>query len=1514
MSLTAKSSAASKCAVLLKTADQYEIWKSRVSDACWCATTKNVFNISDEECKAAIALLEDPETKSEHRAGAEWLGKCWTIITISLHDEVYLKITHVSRGLLKSLLSEIGHALVVTTLEEVQPLRLELYGATMQKDCGSDLQAWINYILERAGKLLFLKKEVPQEELVAIFLKGLHPIPFQQLQVYFAIPGQMPKTFESVVSATRKFASNPAVAMELAKLKSAGVSQNMFPMVPLGPQAPQSKQKQTARCRLFASTGTCRFGNRCKFVHIATPASGHSTPQAQPPRQCAYCNKIGHTEEVCHTKKRVLGQLQPQTAAVAVSSSDADGKTEFPETEGGDQFVNNHFQFVLAARALCSVSSHSLQHSSTARDQHKERGNKAYARPSPSSALEDRWVSSKKGDASGFWVLDSGATCCATSDETECIDIRDCRVHVTSAGSSFEVKRIGTALVNTLDDLGRPVQLKMRNTLISPIFPYKLLALQLLTSKGYEVVMGQDRMRISNPFNDSVFVGTKDPKTQLFFLQQCATSHALLARSYGEGNSDMAILWKLHLRHGHRNFDDIGRQYNLSVPKQMPACVSCIMGKAHVHPHASTGFERATRVAEGFHSDFRGPFSVQTPQGALYLLTLIDDFSRCIFGFLVKSQTEWLEIWTKFVVQVEAEIGRPNCISWLLSDNGGVYKSTAMAAFCASKGIQQRFSAPYAQWMDHTAERNMRTIGEMAVTTLVHANLPKSAWGHAVVHAIDVINRTADSANNNKEASVPPHFSRLEKWKQKELPGQTKGLYPLGCLAFKLVPSELRTKLDNHAIPSVYLGLDPRCRAFLLGSLFDLDLSTSAEVTFVENVFPFRKIKHRESPASLLWGTENNLGEGDPRLGMFADSDASGMTKVLDRQALKSIGILPPSSALPEDEPCEESTLEPTLRRSSRVRQPPPELLDYNHPRMLPSKDVAAFLALSETQLQTVTPKSPEKAMLSSSSSQWLEAMNREKQCHVKNGTFGEAWSGPNPCPKSVPAGWVYKIKHRGSPIEEKDLLPGQFKARVVIRGQFMQEGLDFNDTFAPVAKPGTIRAVFAVATKQGCKLKAGDIETAFLSADIDCEVWVKMPTYWGRADEAITGEKLDLPPRRLLKGVPGIPQGSRLFYEAFSSHLQTMGWLPSVADKCLFLNAQIIEFTAVIIWVDDFIFVHQHDATWHAFLKQLRVRFRVPTIGDLSTFLGMSVIYNPALRVMHISQGSTINNLLERAQMTDCNPVTTPCVQGLVFTKKDCPETPDHVSTSQYRSLIALANFISCWTRPDITYTVNKLCKYMANPGTVHWQALKHLLRYLKGTQQLGLSFNFAQTTQSVPDLHGFTDASYADCPDTSKSTIGYVFYYGGAILSWFSKLHSFVTTSTNHAEYAALAAGAKEAQWLVYLFEQLDPKAKHTPVPLFVDNSGVISLVFNPVDHQSNKHIRISCHFARELTDLQVIAPQRVSTDKNLADIFTKALGGVAVKILLPHYVASQEASVRGEVLASSLIPPSQPLKLFA
>ena len=287
--------------------DQYDIWKARVTDACWSATLMNVFDVTDE--KSAISELEKKVPDNKHKF--EWVGKCWTILTSSLHDDLYRRVNHTPRGFIKSLLNEISHALVVNNFEDVAPLRLELYGATMQKDCSNDLQLWINYIVERADKLIFLKKPVDAPELVTIFLKGLHPV-FNQLQVYFAIPGQLPKTFDGAVSITRKFASNPTVAAELAKLRSSGLSQNMF--LAQGVHTPS-----TQLCKLFASSGTCRYGARCKFVHTATPAASHQSSTLQNNQvsssrlKCNFCSRMGHTEDMCNTKLRLLDQVRQET-------------------------------------------------------------------------------------------------------------------------------------------------------------------------------------------------------------------------------------------------------------------------------------------------------------------------------------------------------------------------------------------------------------------------------------------------------------------------------------------------------------------------------------------------------------------------------------------------------------------------------------------------------------------------------------------------------------------------------------------------------------------------------------------------------------------------------------------------------------------------------------------------------------------------------------------------------------------------------------------------------------------------------------------------------------------------------------------------------------------------------------------------------------------------------------------------------------------------------------------------
>ena len=515
-------------------------------------------------------------------------------------------------------------------------------------------------------------------------------------------------------------------------------------------------------------------------------------------------------------------------------------------------------------------------------------------------------------------------------------------------------------------------------------------------------------------------------------------------------------------------------------------------------------------------------------------------------------------------------------------------------------------------------------------------------------------------------------------------------------------------------------------------------------------------------------------------------------------------------------------------------------------------------------------------------------AMNREKECHQKNRTFGEVCSAPNTV-KPIPADWIFKIKHRGELESIDTLLEQQYKARIILRGQFMKPGLDFNDAFSPVAKNTTIRAVLAVATKYDMELYSGDVETAFLTPEIDTEIWVSMPPFYGKDASKIDGQAGRVREvRRLLKGVPGIPQGGKLFFDKFSGVLLQCGFRQSAADKCLFLKHKNGKPQLCTIWVDDFIFACHDCCYWNELLAQLKPHFNI-TGGALQQFLGLEIVRERSKRQMSISQSSVARGLLDKFGMSDANSVPVPSPAGFIFTKLDSPQPDEKLKleesgkgATQFRQRSALINFLSCWTRPDVTFCVNKLSKFMSNPGATHWAGLNHLIKYFKGSADKGLVYDFENAPEGVDGLHGYTDASYADCPDSSRSTLGYAFFYGRAPISWYSKLHSFVTTSTNHSEYAALALGAKEAKWLAELFDDIDPQPikAHRPVPIFGDSSGVIALVFNPVDHQSNKHIRVADHYARELTKEGVIAPHRVASELNRADMFTKPLQGTVFK----------------------------------
>jgi len=256
---------------------------------------------------------------------------------------------------------------------------------------------------------------------------------------------------------------------------------------------------------------------------------------------------------------------------------------------------------------------------------------------------------------------------------------------------------------------------------------------------------------------------------------------------------------------------------------------------------------------------------------------------------------------------------------------------------------------------------------------------------------------------------------------------------------------------------------------------------------------------------------------------------------------------------------------------------------------------------------------------------------------------------------------------------------------------------------------------------------------------------------------------------------------------------------------------------------------------------------------------------------------------------MDDCNLVATLFPQGIQLSSlpNDKDGKPIGIQDHDaYRRLIGSLLYAATHTRLDIEFAIGLLSRFLHAPGSQHWQAAKHLLRYIKGTIKYGLLFKRTFQTKQALSIQGQTllihaDADYAAQANTRKSTTGYVTILAGAAITWNSTLQRTVAQSTMEAEYVALAEAVKEALWLSKLAKELAtvqgkdlPGIPAGPPIISCDNEAALILAKNPERHQKAKDIDIKYHFIRDEFELGRIQLDRVATDENQADILTKAL----------------------------------------
>nr|GEZ70517.1 retrovirus-related Pol polyprotein from transposon TNT 1-94 [Tanacetum cinerariifolium] len=406
---------------------------------------------------------------------------------------------------------------------------------------------------------------------------------------------------------------------------------------------------------------------------------------------------------------------------------------------------------------------------------------------------------------------------------------------------------------------------------------------------------------------------------------------------------------------------------------------------------------------------------------------------------------------------------------------------------------------------------------------------------------------------------------------------------------------------------------------------------------------------------------------------------------------------------------------------------------------------------------------------------------------------------------------WIYKVKLN----EQGGILKN--KARLVARGYHQEEGIDFEESFASVARLEAIRIFLSYAAHKNMVVYQMDVKTAFLNGNLREEVYVSQPDGFVVQDNPNHVYKLK-------KALYGLKQAPRAWYDMLSSFLISQDLSKGSVDPTLFIHRNDNDLLLVQIYVDDIIFAASTLELCDLFANLMCLKFKMSMTGKISFFLGLQISQSP--RGIFINQSKYALESLKKYGFESCDPVDTPMVEK---SKLDEDKEGKAVDPLHYHGMI----------------------------GT---------LLYL---------------TASRPDLQFAIYADHAGCQDTRQSTFGSLQFLGKRLISWSSKRQKSATISSMKAEYIALSGCCAQILWM--RSQLTDYGLGFNKIPMYCDNKSAIALCCNNVQHSRSKHIDIRYHFIKEQVENWVIELYFVSTEYQLVDLFTKALGRDRIEFLI-------------------------------
>ena len=1035
-------------------------------------------------------------------------------------------------------------------------------------------------------------------------------------------------------------------------------------------------------------------------------------------------------------------------------------------------------------------------------------------------------------------------------------------INISVAKNGVFITATKKGKIDVVTNIG--IKCVLEDVLYSPEVPHNLLSVSKMQKAGLTIIFDNKGIKISRngkivmtgiQLNNLVAIDFKIDKTRL----KC---NDFQVNNVGNCNYK---LW--HQRLGH-----IGKSKFLEMKnKQMVIdfdiieqviltdhlCEACINGKQARLPFQK--FKNKDYIQRPLfivHSDVCGPITPSTVDNKNYFVLFVNEFTHYCVTYLITYKSDVFSVFQDFVAKSTALFNSK--LVHLYIDNGREYLSTEMKNYCVQKGISYHLTVPRTPQLNGVSERMVRTITEKARAIICGASLQKVFWGEAVLTATYLINLTPTKA---LKCNKTPY----EMWHNKK--PQIKYLRVFGSTVF--THNKIRkTKFDEKSwkgilvgyVPNGYKVWDVENEKFVLVRDVIIDETNylvtrplkksgvnegkETDESDIRSKSVVQLQKSDKDKSDMFEKSDIDKSDTKSHKSEKGNSDIS--SKCDNYESDNEIQKLSVSKSIEKGIVDKNAKINNKTRRSERIKQRPP--ISYNEYNI-----EYDYIMIAETLVKDI-PVSYNEIKIRDDRVKWEEAINDEINSLMINKTWTLV-SRPNDR-NIVDCKWIFTIKYDefGNPL--------RYKARLVARGFSQEYLIDYNETFAPVARISSFRFIVAFANQFNLLIHHMDVKTAFLNGILKEEIYMRVPQ--GVKCNANQVCKLN-------KALYGLKQAARCWFEMFEKALIEKGFQNSSVDRCIYIldRGNIHENIYVVLYVDDLVIATANIEVMNNFKNYLMNKFSMTDLKDIKLFLGIKV--ERTVNKIFLDQSAYIKKVLEKFKMSDCKAVSTPLPSKLNYFELNSDETYD----APCRNLIGCIMYIMICTRPDLCVAINILSRYTNKNNKELWQNLKRVLRYLKGSINIKLNY----VKQNYNDfISGFVDSDWGGNDELDrKSTTGYLFkLFENCTISWNTRKQASVAASSTEAEYMALFEAVREALWLRSLAISIKIKILE-PIVIYEDNNGCISIASNPTNHKRSKHIDIKYHFSREQVEKNIVKLIYIPTGNQLADALTKPLPAV-------------------------------------